>query len=225
MSAIKIAPSILSADLLNLENQILAVEKAGADFIHVDVMDGQFVPNITFGPVIVSTLKKITNLPLDVHLMILNAENFISRFAQAGAEIITIHQEASPHIHRTIQMIKDEGKKAGVSLNPGSSLNTILPVLPIIDLVLLMTVNPGFGAQSFIPLVLEKIEYLAEIKKKNRYGFLVEVDGGINSETVPKVVTAGAEVLVAGNAVFAQEDPEKACRQLIDIAGQASEKS
>lgn len=225
MSVIKIAPSILSADLLKLENQIQAVEKFGADFIHVDVMDGQFVPNITFGPIIVSTLKKITRLPLDVHLMILHADKFIPTFAEAGAEIITIHQEASPHIHRSIQMIKDKGKKAGVCLNPGSSLDSILPILSIVDLVLLMTVNPGFGAQSFIPLVLEKIRQLAEIKQKNHYHFLIEVDGGINSDTIPGVVKAGAEVLVAGNAVFAQEDPGKACRQLKDIAGQASEKS
>ena len=225
MSQHQIFPSILTADFLHLEKEIEMVNDTEADLLHLDIMDGVFVPNLTFGFPVIRQIKSVSKKPLDVHLMILHADKFIPTFAEAGAEIITIHQEASPHIHRSIQMIKDKGKKAGVSLNPGSSLDSILPILPIVDLVLLMTVNPGFGAQSFIPLVLQKIEQLAEIKQKNQYHFLIEVDGGINSETIPGVVKAGAEVLVAGNAVFAQEDPGKACRQLKDIAGQASEKS
>ncbi len=225
MNKIKIAPSVLSADLLRLKEQVEAVERNGADFIHVDIMDGHFVPNITFGPVIVSTLKKITKLPLDVHLMIYNADKYIPDFAKAGAEIITVHQEAETHLHRSIQMIKDLGLKAGVSLNPATDLSTIEPILPELDLVLLMTVNPGFGGQVFIPLVSEKVSRLAGYKREHQLRFLIEVDGGINPQTVPDVVKAGAEVLVAGHAIFAQEDIGKACRELKEIAGSAIEKS
>jgi ribulose-phosphate 3-epimerase len=218
MQDIKIAPSILSADILKLKDQIDAVVENGADFIHVDVMDGYFVPNITFGPVIVSALNKITKLPLDVHLMIMNADNYIPQFAAAGADIITVHQEACPHLHRTIQLIKENGAKAGVSLNPATDLSLIEPILPELDLVLLMTVNPGFGGQQFIPLVLDKLSWLAEYKQESQSGFLIEVDGGINKKTVPQVVRAGAEVLVAGDAIFSQQDPGDACRQLKKIA-------
>jgi len=223
MGKVKIAPSVLSADLLKLKEQIESVEKNGADMIHLDIMDGNYVPNITFGPVIVSTVKRITQLPLDVHLMIMNADNFISDFANAGASYITVHQEACTHLHRTIHLIKENGAKAGVSLNPATDLSTIEPMLPDFDLVLLMTVNPGFGGQSFISLVLDKIKRLAEIKRKNGYQFEIEVDGGINTDTVSRVVKAGAEVLVAGDAIFGQKDPGKACSTLKNIAGQTLE--
>ena len=225
MNKIKIAPSVLSADLLKLKDQIESVEKNEAELIHLDIMDGHFVPNITFGPVIVSTLQRITDLPLDVHLMIMNADNYIPQFARAGADYITVHQEAGPHLHRSIQLIKEQGVKAGVALNPATDLSTIEPMLADLDLVLLMTVNPGFGAQTFIPLVLDKISKLSELKKKNSYNLEIEVDGGINMDTVPDVVKAGAEVLVAGNAIFGNEDPGKACRQLKSIAGRTLEES
>jgi ribulose-phosphate 3-epimerase len=225
MSQIKIAPSVLSADLLKLKEQINSVEENEADLIHLDIMDGHFVPNITFGPVIVSTLKRITDLPLDVHLMIMNADTYIPKFAEVGADYITVHQEAAPHLHRSIHLIKEHGVKAGIALNPATDIATIEPVLPDLDLVLLMTVNPGFGGQTFITLVLDKIARLAELKKKHNFNFEIEVDGGINTETVPQVVRAGAEILVAGIAIFGNEDPGKACRQLKLIAGNTLEKS
>lgn len=225
MNKIKIAPSVLSADLLKLKDQIKSVETNEAELIHLDIMDGHFVPNITFGSVIVSTLQRITDLPLDVHLMIMNADNYIPQFARAGADYITVHQEAGPHLHRSIQLIKEQGVKAGVALNPATDLSTIEPMLPDLDLVLLMTVNPGFGGQTFITLVLDKISKLSELKKKNSYNLEIEVDGGINMDTVPDVVRAGAEVLVAGNAIFGNEDPGKACRQLKSIAGRTLEES
>lgn len=225
MNKIKIAPSVLSADLLKLKDQIKSVETNEAELIHLDIMDGHFVPNITFGSVIVSTLQRITDLPLDVHLMIMNADNYIPQFARAGADYITVHQEAGPHLHRSIQLIKEQGVKAGVALNPATDLSTIEPMLPDLDIVLLMTVNPGFGGQTFITLVLDKISKLSELKKKNSYNLEIEVDGGINMDTVPDVVRAGAEVLVAGNAIFGNEDPGKACRQLKSIAGRTLEES
>lgn len=225
MNKVKIAPSVLSADLLKLQDQIESVEKNGADLIHLDIMDGQFVPNITFGPVIVSTVKKITELPLDVHLMIMNADNYIPQFAKAGANYITVHQEASPHLHRSIHFIKEQGAKAGVVLNPATDLSTIEPILPDLDLVLLMTVNPGFGGQTFISLVLDKISKLAGLKQKHGYNLEIEVDGGINEDTIPQVVKAGAEILVAGIAVFGEDDPGEACRRLKSIAGRSLEEN
>jgi len=225
MKRIKIAPSVLSADLLKIKDHIDSVEKNDADMIHLDIMDGNFVPNITFGPVIVSTVKRITELPLDVHLMIINADQYIAQFAKVGATYITVHQEACPHLHRSIHLIKEHGVKAGVALNPATDLSTIEPILPDLDLVLLMTVNPGFGGQSFISLVLDKIKKLAKIKEQNSYHFEIEVDGGINSKTIPEVVKAGAEVLVAGNAIFGETDPGNACLQLKSIAGRALEVS
>jgi len=225
MSQIKIAPSVLSADLLKLKEQINSVEENEADLIHLDIMDGHFVPNITFGPVIVSTLNRITDLPLDVHLMIMNADTYIPKFAEAGADYITVHQEAAPHLHRSIDFIKEHGVKAGVALNPATGITTIEPILSDLDLILLMTVNPGFGGQTFISLVLDKIVRLAELKKKHNFKFEIEVDGGINTDTVSQVVQAGAEILVVGNAVFGDKDPGKACRQLKMIAGNTLEKS
>ena len=218
MKSIKIAPSILSADLLKLKEQIKIVEQNGADLIHVDIMDGHFVPNITFGPVIVKTLKRITKLPLDVHLMISNPDNYAPHFIDAGGDYITIHQESSKDLKKSIQYVKDLKAKVGVSVNPSTEISTILPVLSELDLVLLMTVNPGFGAQKFINSVTEKVKKISDIKEKNGYSFLIEVDGGINLNTVPTVVEAGAEVLVAGNAIFGQNDIANACRELKKVA-------
>ena len=221
MNERSIAPSILSADLLHLEDQIKSVEKRGADFIHVDIMDGHFVPNITFGPVIVSTLNRITDLPLDVHLMINNVDQYIPQFVEAGADILTIHQEAGPHLHRSVQLIKDLNIKAGVSLNPATEVSTIKTMLPEMDLVLLMSVNPGFGGQSYISAVNDKLKQLSKIKKENHYSFLIEVDGGINAGTIQETVRSGAQVLVAGNAIFAQTDPGSACENLKKMANDA----
>lgn len=215
---IKIAPSILSADILKLEEQVKEVESHGADYIHVDVMDGHFVPNITFGPVIVSALKRITGLPLDVHLMISNPDNYIKEFAQAGADIITVHQETCTHLHRTIQFIKDCGSKAGVSLNPATNISTINNMIQDLDLVLLMSVNPGFGGQKFIKSILKKIEQLAKLRKDKNYTFEIEIDGGINPDSAKDVAKAGAEVLVAGNAIFKQLSIGQACQDIKNAA-------
>lgn len=213
---IYLAPSVLSADLLKLSEQVKEVEQNGADYIHVDIMDGHFVPNITFGPVIVSTINRITNLPLDVHLMISEPDKYIKNFTDAGADIITVHQEACVHLHRTLQLIRESGAKAGVSLNPATDLSTIMPVINDLDLILLMTVNPGFGCQEFIDSVIPKISELAKIKKNHNYKFLIEIDGGINPETVKTVAKAGAEVIVAGNAIFNQPNIGQACRDIKD---------
>lgn len=215
---IKLAPSILSADFLKLEEQVKEVEENGADYIHVDVMDGHFVPNITFGPEMVSTLKRITNLPLDVHLMISEPDNYIKEFADAGANIITVHQETCIHLHRTIQLIKNFGVKSGVSLNPATNIETIKNVFQELDLILLMSVNPGFGGQKFIESVVTKIDQLAITKKENNYTFEIEVDGGIKPDTAKIVAKAGAEVLVAGNAIFKQANIGQACKDIKNAA-------
>ena len=225
MSKIKIAPSILSADLLQLKEQIQEVEQNGADLIHVDVMDGQFVPNITFGPVIVRTLKQITGLPLDVHLMINNADRYIDDFAEAGADYISVHQEALPHLHRALQTIRNHGIKAGVVLNPATDILTINPVLSDVDLVLIMSVNPGFGGQRFLDLALDKITALADIRRKRGLSFEIEVDGGINSETAALAAREGVDILVAGNAIFAAENIGQACRHLKQAAQQIRERN
>ena len=199
---VKLAPSILSANFSCLGEQVAEATKAGADYIHVDVMDGHFVPNITIGAPVVAAIRRWTNLPLDVHLMIEAPEHQIGQFADAGADIITVHIEACPHIHQVVQAIKGLGVKAGVALNPGTPINTLKEVLPSLDLVLVMTVNPGFGGQAFIEAVLDKIVHLrAELDERGLAAEL-EVDGGINAEVAPKVVKAGARVLVAGAAVF-----------------------
>lgn len=210
----KIAPSILSADFANLERDIRFVEENGADYIHVDVMDGQFVPNITFGPNVVQAIRPITKLPLDVHLMIVQPENFIDAFAAAGSDIIGVHLEATAHIYRAIQMIKEKNVKAEVVLNPGTPVTAIEPVLPIIDQVLVMTVNPGFGGQVFIEPMLEKIQTLADLKEKYGYHYKIEVDGGIVPETARLCQAAGAEVFVAGSYVFNSDHPEKQLQAL-----------
>lgn len=202
MATAKIAPSILSADFARLAEQVKEAEAAGVDYIHVDVMDGHFVPNITIGPLIVRALRPVTDLPLDVHLMIENPEQYLADFAQAGADIITVHVETCPHLHRTIQQIKELDVKAGVTLNPATPLNTLEEILPDVDLVLVMSVNPGFGGQSYIPGSTAKIARLRSMLDEAGSTAELEVDGGVNPETVQQVVEAGATVLVAGSAIF-----------------------
>jgi ribulose-phosphate 3-epimerase len=199
----KIAPSILAADFAKLGEEVRAMTAAGADYIHVDVMDGHFVPNLTIGPQMVKALKPHTNLPLDVHLMIAPVDPFVKEFADAGADIITVHPEAGPHLHRTIQLIKSFGKKAGVSLNPGSPVALIEHILDDIDLILVMTVNPGFGGQSFIDSQRAKMRAVRAIIDRSGRAIELEVDGGINGQTAALAVEAGADVLVAGTAAFA----------------------
>lgn len=215
---VKIAPSILSADFAKLGEEIKEVEAGGADYIHVDVMDGQFVPNITIGPLVVQAIRPITKLPLDVHLMIENPDDYIQAFVDAGASIITVHQEASIHLHRTIQSIKAHGIKAGVVINPATPVSMIEEVLSMVDIVLVMTVNPGFGGQSFIRETLHKIEKLDHWRKKHNLSFEIEVDGGVNVHTAKLCVDAGADVLVAGSAVFDQKDRSKAIQNIIDVS-------
>ena len=203
---IKISPSILSADFSRLGEDVQAVDRAGADYIHIDVMDGHFVPNITIGPLVVDALRKVTDKPLDVHLMIENPDLYIADFAKAGADIITVHQEAVPHLHRTVQLIKSLGKKAGVSLNPATPVETLDVVLDDLDLVLIMSVNPGFGGQSFIPSALGKIRALRQRITQRGLATELEVDGGVKLDNIREVVAAGADVLVAGSAVFNTDD-------------------
>lgn len=203
----KIAPSILSADFANLERDIKLVEKGGADYIHIDVMDGHFVPNLTFGPNVVNAVRPITKLPLDCHLMISNPDDFIEDFVRAGADIISVHAETTSHIHRTIQRIQELGSKAGIVINPGTPVSLIESILGDVDLVLVMTVNPGYGGQSFIDSTLEKISYLKQLREIKKYTYEIEVDGGINQETVKKCVDAGADVFVAGSYIYDAEDP------------------
>jgi len=199
---IKIAPSILSADFADLGAAVAAAEAGGADYIHVDVMDGHFVPNITIGPPVVAAVRQVTRLPLDVHLMIEAPERYLADFAQAGANILTVHVETCPHLHRTVQQIRELGVKPGVTLNPGTSLMTLREILPFVDQVLVMTVNPGFGGQSYIDTMTAKIARLAEMISEGGFSVDIEVDGGIDASTAPDVVSAGARVLVAGTAVF-----------------------
>jgi len=203
---IKIAPSILSADFSRLAEEVQAVDRAGADYIHIDVMDGHFVPNITIGPLVVAALRKVTDKPLDVHLMIENPDLYIADFAKAGADIITVHQEAVPHLHRTVQLIKSLGKQAGVSLNPATPVETLDVILDQLDLVLVMSVNPGFGGQAFISSALDKIRTLRKRITQRGLATELQVDGGIKVDNIREVVAAGADVLVAGSAVFNAND-------------------
>ena len=211
---VKIAPSILSADFSRLGDEVKAVEDAGADWIHVDVMDGRFVPNITIGPLVVESLRKVTKLPLDVHLMIENADLYIEDFANAGADIISVHVEACPHLHRTIQSIKEKGVKAGVLLNPATTLFSLDEIIEQVDMVLLMSVNPGFGGQKFIKSVLSKIELLRNTLDESGVELDVEVDGGIKPDNADIIKQAGANVLVAGSAIFGSDDYKKAIEAL-----------
>ncbi|MEE2692958.1 MAG: ribulose-phosphate 3-epimerase [Pseudomonadota bacterium] len=202
MSRARIAPSILSADFARLGEEVAAVAAAGADFIHVDVMDGHFVPNLTIGPMVVKAIRAATSLPFDVHLMISPVDPYIDEFAAAGANILTVHPEAGPHLHRTLQRIRDAGVKAGVSLNPASPASLAIEVIDEVDLILVMSVNPGFGGQKFIASQLRKIETLRKAIDASGRDIMLEVDGGVNADTARQCVAAGADVLVAGSAVF-----------------------
>ncbi len=211
---VKIVPSILAADFSRLGEEVKAVEAAGADWIHVDVMDGQFVPNITVGPLVVAALRKVTELPLDVHLMIENADQYIEDFADAGADIISVHAEACPHLHRTIQRIKENGVRAGVVLNPATTLFALDEIIEQVDMVLLMSVNPGFGGQEFVGSVLSKIELLRNTLNESGVELDLEVDGGVNPDNVAAIKQAGANVLVAGSAIFGSDDYKKVIEEL-----------
>ena len=199
---VRLAPSILSADFARLGEQVAEAEAAGADYIHIDVMDGHFVPNLTIGPMVVEALRSRTHLPLDVHLMITEPERWVGDYAAAGAQYVTFHAEATPHLHRTIQLIKERGVRAGISLNPGTPPSAIEEVLPLVDLVLVMSVNPGWGGQSFIPSSLLKLVKLRHMLDDIKSTAELEVDGGVNAQTAQAVISAGADVLVAGSAVF-----------------------
>ncbi len=203
---IKVAPSILSADFSRLADELLKIEQAGADWVHIDVMDGHFVPNLTFGAPVVAAIRSVTKLPFDVHLMVSNPQDFIDPFVKAGADIITVHAETAPHLHRLIQTIKEQGKKAGVSLNPSTPLSVVEEVLSDIDMVLIMSVNPGFGGQKFIPAAVDKIARLRAMITARNLTVDIEVDGGINAVTARQVAAAGANVLVAGSAVYGAPD-------------------
>jgi len=209
-----IAPSILSADFTRLEDEIRAVESAGADWIHIDVMDGHFVPNITMGPFIVEAVKKVTQLPLDVHLMIEQPDRFIPDFIEAGADLISVHVETCPHLNRTVEMIRYSECRAGVVLNPATSLDTVEWILEYIDFVLLMSVNPGFGGQSFITNTLEKARQLKQLIQTKGLSTLIQIDGGVNETTIREISAAGVDVFVAGSAIFGSKDYHQTIKNL-----------
>ncbi len=219
---IELAPSILASDFAHLADQVERATAGGAAVIHVDIMDGHFVPNLTMGPPLVKSLRQATRLPLDCHLMIDNPDQFIPEFAEAGADWISVHQEACPHLNRTLHLIKKHNCRAGVVINPATPVDTLCEVLDIVDYVLVMSVNPGFGGQKFIPGTLHKMRRLTEIRSERGYQYRIEVDGGIAMDTVAQVVQAGAEILVAGNAVFGKGDAKANAEALLEAARSAS---
>ncbi len=213
----KIAPSILAADFSNLEQQIRSVEVGEADIIHCDIMDGKFVPNITFGPVVVKAVRKITKLPIDVHLMIKDPGNFIEDFVKAGADYISVHQEEVVHLHRTISKIKELGAKAGVVINPATPVNTLVDILEYVDFVLVMSVNPGFGGQKFIESSLRKIEELKKMREDKKLKFEIEIDGGVTSANIEKISNAGCDIFVVGSSVFGEDNISGASTELKNL--------
>ena len=219
---VQLLPSILSADFARLADEVAAAERGGGTVIHVDIMDGHFVPNITIGPPVVKSLRKATKLPLDCHLMIENPDEYISAFAEAGANWVSVHYEACRHLHRTLQLIAHHGMQPAVVLNPATRVELIRDILPMVHHVLIMSVNPGFGGQEFIPFSLDKIRTLVQLRQEMALAFKIEVDGGVAHDTVAQVVQAGAELLVAGNAVFGAGDPERDARALLAAARRAA---
>jgi len=222
LGLIELAPSILSADFAHLAEQVHAAVEGGGSVLHVDVMDGHFVPNITIGPPVVASLRKATEIPLDCHLMIENPDQYIPEFVAAGADWISVHQEACVHLYRTLQLIRVQGAQVGVVINPATPVESLSEVLDIVDYVLVMSVNPGFGGQQFIPGALHKIRKLAELRNLRGLNFRIEVDGGVALDTVAKVVRAGAEILVAGNAVFGSGNPKSSAQSLLKAAMEAT---
>ena len=220
--SIRIAPSILSANFAKLGEEIRKVEDAGAQLLHVDVMDGHFVPNITIGPPVVESIKKVTKLPLDVHLMITDPDRYIPAFVEAGAAMLTVHTEAVVHLDRTLNFIRSQNVLAGVSINPATPISAVEHALGLADMLLVMTVNPGFGGQRFIPYTVDKIRRARQIIDERNYRCVIEVDGGIDTPTVPAVVKAGAEVLVSGSAIFHSPDPARKIKELLEIASLVS---
>ena len=222
---VELLPSILSADFAHLADQVAAAERGGGTVIHVDVMDGHFVPNMTLGPPVVKSLRKVTKLPLDCHLMIDNPNDYIADFADAGANWVSVHYEACPHLHRSIELIAHHGMKPGVVINPATRVELLNYILPMVHHVLIMSVNPGFGGQEFIPFSLEKIRRLADLRSEMGLAFKIEVDGGVAHDTIAQIVKAGAELLVAGNAVFGAGKPERDARSLLKAARAAAGES
>jgi ribulose-phosphate 3-epimerase len=216
--SIRIAPSILSANFASLGDEIRKVEEAGAHLIHVDVMDGHFVPNITVGPPVVRSIRKVTKLPLDVHLMITDPDKYIPAFVEAGANMLTVHAEATVHLDRTLNFIRSQNVLVGVSINPATPLSAVEYAAGLADMLLIMTVNPGFGGQQFIPYTVEKIRHARQMIEERNFRCVIEVDGGIDSATAPTVVKAGAEVLVSGSAIFHTADPARKVKELLEIA-------
>jgi ribulose-phosphate 3-epimerase len=219
---IELLPSILASDFARLADEVHAAEAGGGTVIHVDVMDGHFVPNLTLGPPLVKSLRKHTKLPFDVHMMVERPDEFVAAFAEAGANWMSVHYEACPHLHRSLSLIREHGMEPGVVINPATGVEAILPVLPMVHHVLVMSVNPGFGGQKFIPFSLEKIRRLKELRQELGLTFRIEVDGGVDAETIASVVTAGADLLVAGSAVFGGGRAEHNARRLLELARKAA---